>query len=140
MTSEQKERYAAWLHAMPKREALKKLVNQTLSQSVPQTVITAVTASTRVFVGELVAKACEVREEWQAASRKLPTGEDIDDDETIPQRTISENRGPITPDQLREASRRIRKERDGGTPGYMGFSHTGLVNTAPRMNGKKLFR
>jgi transcription initiation factor TFIID subunit 11 len=116
------------------------LVNQTLSQSVPQTVVTAVVASTRVFVGELVDKACEVRDEWQAASRRLPTGEDVNDNESIEKKILPENRGPVTPDQLREALRRVRKERDGATPGMMGFSLSGLEITAPKMNGKRLFR
>jgi hypothetical protein len=97
-------------------------------------------ASTRVFIGELVDTACEVRKEWQAASKTLPTGEEVPDNESIRHRTTDENQGPLTPDQLREALRRVKKERDGGTPGLMGLSMTGLDNTAPKMNGRRLFR
>jgi hypothetical protein len=97
-------------------------------------------ASTRVFIGELVDTACEVRKEWQAASKTLPTGEEVSDDEPIEDRTMDENQGPLTPDQLREALRRVKKERDGGTPGLMGLSLTGLENTTPRTKGRRLFR
>ena len=55
-------------------------------------------ASTRVFIGELVDTACEVRKEWQAASKTLPTGEEVSDNESIRHRTADENQGPLTPD------------------------------------------
>lgn len=50
------------------------------------------------------------------------------------------DRGPLLPDHLREALRRYKKRRTGGTVGFTGLSLEGRENTAPRMGGKKLFR
>jgi transcription initiation factor TFIID subunit 11 len=50
------------------------------------------------------------------------------------------DRGPLLPDHFREAVRRYRKARDGGTTGFTGLSLEGRENAAVRAGGKKLFR
>lgn len=56
-------------------------------------------------------------------------------------KTIDESdRGPLLPDHLREALRRYKKSRAGGSVGYTGLSLEGREVAAPRMGGKKLFR
>jgi transcription initiation factor TFIID subunit 11 len=50
------------------------------------------------------------------------------------------DRGPLLPDHLREALRRYKKRRGGGSVGFTGLSLEGSANTAPRMGGRRLFR
>ena len=56
---------------------------------------------------------------------------------------ISEcDRGPLLPDHLREALRRYKKRRGGGSVGFTGLSLEGRENTAAGMGGggRRLFR
>jgi transcription initiation factor TFIID subunit 11 len=50
------------------------------------------------------------------------------------------NRGPLLPDHLREALRRYKKARKGGTVGFTGLSLEGREIAASRMGGRRLFR
>lgn len=67
-------------HSIYKRSKLRtadvrKLINQTLSQSVPQNVVTVVGAYTKMFAGLLVEGARDVQAEWMAVEDKRPDGE-----------------------------------------------------------------
>lgn len=117
-----------------------KLINYTLSQSIPNSVQVATSAALRVFISSLVDTACQIRKENVLASGKTPLGETLPDDMPAAERTKPEYLGPLTPDHLREALRRYKKERDGGLPGHMGMSLSGMQNTAPKTYGKRLFR
>lgn len=72
MDADQSERYATYRRIRLKRETVRKLVNQTLSQSVPQPVIIAVTSYSKAFIGELIDMALTVRDEWTAARTHIP--------------------------------------------------------------------
>ncbi|KAH7135687.1 hTAFII28-like protein conserved region-domain-containing protein [Dendryphion nanum] len=72
MDSNQSDRYATYRRIRLKREIVRKLVNQTLSQSVPPTVIITVTSYSKSFIGELVDRALTVRDEWAAARTHIP--------------------------------------------------------------------
>lgn len=72
MSPNQSDRYATYRRIRLKREIVRKLVNQTLSQSVPQPVIIAVTSYSKGFIGELVDRALAVRDEWAAVRTHLP--------------------------------------------------------------------
>jgi len=72
MTPAQIDRYATYRRIRLKRETVRKLVNQTLSQSVPQPVIIAVTSYAKSFIGELIDRALTVRDEWAAVRTHLP--------------------------------------------------------------------
>lgn len=50
------------------------------------------------------------------------------------------DRGPLQPDDLREALRRYRRSRGGGSVGYTGISLEGREGVAARMGGRRLFR
>jgi transcription initiation factor TFIID subunit 11 len=115
-------------------------VNHTLSQSVPPAVITTVNGYTKVLLGELIELARDVQLEWQAAAATLPNNEPVSDDTPVCDRIKSENRGPLTPDHLREALRRYKKNRAGGCAGYLGLSLAGREAVAARMGGRRLFR
>ncbi|KAF3040744.1 hypothetical protein E8E12_008718 [Didymella heteroderae] len=72
MTPSQADRYATYRRIRLKRETVRKLVNQTLSQSVPQPVIIAVTSYTKSFMGEIIDRALTVRDEWAVSRTHLP--------------------------------------------------------------------
>jgi transcription initiation factor TFIID subunit 11 len=116
-------------------------VNYSLSQSVPQNVVTVVNGCAKIFVVDLIERALKVQMEWQAASAKLPTGQPTDDDAGLEDRLKMIDRGPLTPDHLREALRRYKKERVGASAGIMGVSLSGMENSAPKRSmAKNIFR
>jgi len=119
---------------------IRKLANHTLSQSVPQGVVSAIGSYLKVFLGEVIEEARRVQIEWQAVEEKFPDGTKIPEDATLKDRIKPEWRGPLTPDHLREALRRIKKDRIGGAGGFQGVSLMGKERTAPKMGGRKLFR
>ncbi|KAK3707626.1 hypothetical protein LTR37_011974 [Vermiconidia calcicola] len=213
------ERYDVWNRAKLRTADVRRLVNQTLSQSVPQNVVTVVSSYTKMFAGMLIEEAREVQAEWLAVERERADGEEnavnkrlkrsfqdsIDEDghklsngikagsrpgsshsdsrpneiaglkqeasssspsqpgtqtqqtngqkedgspeELFPggagglSTSIDEcDRGPLLPDHLREALRRYKKARRGGTVGFTGLSLEGREVAAPRMGGKRLFK
>ena len=64
------DRYTSWHGAKLRSGDVKKLVNQTVSQSVPPPVVLAVQAYTKLFAGMLVEGAREVQGEWMAVERE----------------------------------------------------------------------
>jgi transcription initiation factor TFIID subunit 11 len=69
-------RYDAFYRAKLRPADVRKLVNATLSQSVPANVVTVVGSYTKMFAGMLIEAAREVQDEWIAAQAKRPDGED----------------------------------------------------------------
>lgn len=159
----EQDRFVAFRRANLHRPTVRKLVNQTLSQSVPQSIINVVNGYTKTFVGELLDIALDVQLEWMAAGKEqiarvadhgAATRRDnvmVDVDEALQEKGLDgrdalkerlkvSQRGPIMPDHLREALRRYKRDSVGGAAGFMGFSGEGRENVAARMGGKKLFR
>lgn len=97
MTPAQMDRYATYRRIRLKRETVRKLVNQTLSQSVPQPIIIAVTSYSKTFIGELIDRALTVRDEWSAVRTHLPNPD-------LP--------GPILSQSLGRPSAHIKDERN----------------------------
>jgi transcription initiation factor TFIID subunit 11 len=69
-------RYDSYNRVKLKQADVRRLVNATLSQSVPQNVVTVVMAYTKMFAGMLIESAKEVQDEWLAAEEKRPDGEE----------------------------------------------------------------
>jgi transcription initiation factor TFIID subunit 11 len=212
------ERYDVWNRAKLRTGDLRRLINQTLSQSVPANVVTVVNSYTKMFAGMLIEEAREVQAEWMAMEAERADGEgnpafkrlrrtyepedgpEVDGDETTrpntregnnkangvkneessspanPNSTLTDtvmnetqndstqphdesttplypggagglstsisecDRGPLLPDHLREALRRYRRARKGGTVGFTGMSLEGREVAASRMGGRRLFR
>lgn len=198
------ERYDVWNRAKLRTADVRRLVNQTLSQSVPANVVTVVNSYTKMFAGLLIEQAREVQAEWMVTDKKRADGEEnpvlkklkrsqteigdaqvVNGDESArPKSSGSQNnvkqessssptqpdtqtnghrerstdevypggagglstsleecdRGPLLPDHLREALRRYKKARKGGTVGFTGLSLEGREVAAARMGGRRLFR
>ena len=207
-TRDMGERYDVWNRAKLRTADVRRLVNQTLSQSVPQNVVTVVSSYTKMFAGLLVEEAREVQAEWMAVEEKRADGEgnpvrkkikrahegdgekggDLEEVEIRPKSSHGESktngvvkqeqssrptlpdtqtealqeqsadelypggagglstsidecdRGPLLPDHLREALRRYKKARRGGTVGFTGLSLEGREVAAARMGGRRLFK
>ncbi|KAG6040073.1 hypothetical protein E4U41_001414 [Claviceps citrina] len=112
--SEQYNRYELWRAAKLSDAVVKRVVNATVSQSVPQMVSTAVKAVAKLFAGEIIEAARDVQGEWIMAGEKQadlptpPSSADYEDgDGGLEEPEI--RRGPIRPDHLREAWRRYRR-------------------------------
>ena len=67
------EQLGLWNSIHLNKNTVRKLTNQTLSQSVPASVVNAIAAYTKLFAGEIIDRAREVQGEWVAAAEKLPT-------------------------------------------------------------------
>ncbi|MCJ1258897.1 hypothetical protein MMC24_006731 [Lignoscripta atroalba] len=158
--SDQADRYDMYRRVKLKKETVRKITNQTLSQSVPPSVITTINGFTKVFIGTLVERAREVQQQFADAESSLPSpsptagnNAHTDGDRTI-DKILDDNDdfadstkkpkpiGPLLPDHLREALRRYRRDGEGGGAGLAGISlGLGLQGTgAARLGGKRLFR
>jgi len=126
-TSDQSDRYDLYRRVKLRKETVRRITNQTLSQSVPPAVITTINGYTKIFIGELVEGARKVQTEWMAAED--PDGE-----------VKEKNRGPLLPDHLREALRRYKKAGEGGGAGFQGLSLHGMEGAGPLIGGKRLFK
>lgn len=185
MTPSQSDRYATYRRIKLRPAIVRRLVNQTLSQSVPGPVVTAVTSYSKAFIGELIDRALTVRDEWAAARTHVPNPnlppqlltrgltdafahkpdakpmpnhileaglyknqvdptqgywKEVAKETGLQDRLKECDKGPLTPDHLREALRRYKRDREGGGAGFAGLSLEGPERTLARTGGKRLFR
>lgn len=125
-------------------------MNQTLSQSAPQTVILAIRSVAKLFTGDMIEAARKVQDEWipsddllkeeiKKRMEKLPP---------LPEEVMNEKRplprGPIEPDHLREALRRYKAKGTGGLVGELNLwqaqNCSGVERFATKVQGKRLFK
>jgi len=141
------------------------ITNQTLSQSVPPSVVTTINAFTKIFMGTLIESARDVQKQWSEAEHGIPTppsssgnpalqtfgGDDFGSSQTLDasQQSANENdlpkdgyRGPLLPDHIREAYRRYRKSGTGSAAGISGASvGLGVPGAGvARIREKRMFR
>ncbi|KAG4026687.1 hypothetical protein MFRU_038g00910 [Monilinia fructicola] len=153
---EQFERYTAMRAVKFPDATIRRIVNQTLSQSVPGTVILAVKSVAKQFVGELIEGARKVQTQWIAAGEPnsgfiIPQVEDTDtttatgeqnDEEVKPTEEL--RRAPLQADHLREALRRLRQGNEDGLAGQLSLwqlqQHSGVERFGSRVGGKRLFK
>ncbi|MCJ1475791.1 hypothetical protein MMC13_004455 [Lambiella insularis] len=148
---DQTERYNMYRRVKLKKETVRRITNQTLSQSVPPSVITTINGFAKVFIGTIIERAREVQKQQADAEKSLPspshaTQKDptssptLSDDATGPDKP--EDLGPLLPDHFREALRRYKRAGEGGGAGVEGTSlGLGMSGTgSTRLGGKRLFR
>ncbi|KAB5531328.1 hTAFII28-like protein conserved region-domain-containing protein [Coniochaeta sp. 2T2.1] len=167
---EQFERYAAWRASGLQKPTVRKLVNATVSQSVPENVVLTVRTAAKVFLGDIIESARRIQGEWMdnldekqvddglltpeatPGKEQEPTGADgaaataaaaaaEDDDEAVRK---WHRRGPLRPDHLREALRRYKLAQEGGAVGLHDPWHqqqqSGVERFETRRPGKRLFK
>ncbi|TKA71295.1 hypothetical protein B0A55_07587 [Friedmanniomyces simplex] len=187
VSDDHKARYDSWSRAKLRTADVRRLVNQTLSQSVPANVVLVVSAYAKMFAGMLIEEAREVQGEWMAVEEKRADGgenralkrlkrtQQVEPDAEVggkngegakveakveaydavkpeptspaPGVTLAEevpplypggagglsgeleecDRGPLLPDHLREALRRYKKRRAGGSDESLKAARTGLL-------------
>ncbi|KAI8844269.1 histone-fold-containing protein [Chytridium lagenaria] len=84
-TPERLHRFEVYRRSKLPKGSVKKVLMNILGSTLPQGVITAVAGSGKMFIGEIVEKAIEVKQEWNEP-------------------------GALTPDHIREAFRRYKKD------------------------------
>ena len=94
--SDQMARYETFRRANLNKPSVKKVANQVLNQSITANVATVISGFSKVFAGELIERARDIQAQW---------GDDAPG-------------APLTPEHIREASRRWRIEngKAGGDP------------------------
>ncbi|KAH7165687.1 hypothetical protein EDB81DRAFT_641093 [Dactylonectria macrodidyma] len=152
--SQQYNRYELWRAAKLADSVVKRVVNATVSQSVPQNVSTAVKAVAKLFAGEIIEAARNVQGEWIAAGEKqsdLPTPPPSTTDAAVDDDTaaaaaaveIDLKRGPMRPDHLREAWRRYKLSGESRGVGVQQLWHAQQNSGVDRFStrtGKRLFK
>ncbi|KAM0246229.1 hypothetical protein ACHAP5_004851 [Fusarium lateritium] len=145
--TQQYNRYELWRAAKLADSVVKRVVNATVSQSVPQNVSTAVKAVAKLFAGEMIEAARNVQGEWINAGEKqseLPTPPpSTNDDPAAAEEEIDLKRGPLRPDHLREAWRRYRLSGESRGVGVQQLWHAQQGDGVERFstrNGKRLFK
>ncbi|KAM3555296.1 hypothetical protein ARSEF4850_006067 [Beauveria asiatica] len=126
--SEQYNRYELWRAAKLSDAVVKRVVNATVSQSVPQMVSTAVKAVAKLFAGELIEEARQVQAEWIRAGEhqsELPTPPPPADstEEEKREQELDPKRGPLRPDHLRAAWLRYRASKQSHGVGMQQLWH-----------------
>lgn len=147
--SDQFQRFEAWRSSKLSDATVRRLVNQTLSQSVPPAVILAIKAAAKMFAGDMIEGARKVQTEWLESMPKSH----IDPQTLMPTSSLEnpvwpgddKRRAPLLPDHLREAFRRHMLEADGGLVGQLGLWQQQQQGGVPerggvKMGGKKLFK
>ncbi|KAA6406553.1 MAG: hypothetical protein FRX48_09718 [Lasallia pustulata] len=146
--ADQNDRYDMFRRVKLRKETVRRIANQTLSQSVPPSVITTINGYTKVFIGNLIERAREVQQQYADAETDaeatLPSpppsfAEDArgnggnNSNGSFPNvelpDTVKKNRdrGPLLPDHLREALRRYKRDGEGGGAGLAGFAYKGAM-------------
>ncbi|EFY89843.1 transcription initiation factor TFIID subunit 11 [Metarhizium acridum] len=149
--SEQYNRYELWRAAKLSDAVVKRVVNATVSQSVPQMVSTAVKAVAKLFAGEIIEAARNVQGEWISAGEKQtdlptppPSTDDADNEEEAEEAEEPEvKRGPMRPDHLREAWRRYKLTGESRGVGVQQLWHTQQGSGVERFSTrtrKRLFK
>ncbi|EFX00041.1 2-hydroxyacid dehydrogenase [Grosmannia clavigera kw1407] len=76
MDFDQYERISAWRAAKLPDAVIRRLVNATVSQSVPSSVVTAVRSVTKYFLTDLITNAQSIQSEWISADREAQADEE----------------------------------------------------------------
>lgn len=148
---DQTERYNMYRRVKLKKETVRRITNQTLSQSVPPSVITTISGFAKVFIGTIIERARDVQKQQVDAQRSLPSPSHSSQEASLGPIALvtntaeinrSENLGPLLPDYFREALRRYKRDGEGGGAGVEGTSlGLGMSGTGSmRLSGKRLFR
>ncbi|CAK7245991.1 MAG: hypothetical protein STHCBS139747_007612 [Sporothrix thermara] len=151
MDNDQYERISAWRAAKLPDAVIRRLVNATVSQSVPSSVVTAVRSVTKYFLTDLITRAQEIQDKWIAADNEVQTP----DGKPWPGMVLSRGepevkelyekqsalaipewepeaadlilreppKGPLRPDHLREAWRQYKASVQSKTAGALDLWH-----------------
>ncbi|TDZ38256.1 Transcription initiation factor TFIID subunit 11 [Colletotrichum spinosum] len=147
---DQYDRYELWRAAKLTESVVKRVVNATVSQSVPPNVALAVKSVSKLFIGDLIERAREVQGQWientgeKQSDMPTPPPSTNGDDGEPKQLHKEDKRGPLRPDHLREAWRRYKMSGDRGWVGMQGLWHeqqsSGVERFPVRTGGRRVFK
>ncbi|PSR85773.1 hTAFII28-like protein conserved region-domain-containing protein [Coniella lustricola] len=148
MDADQAERYEMWHAAKLTEATVRRIVNATVSQSVPANVCKAMQSVAKVFVGDLIEASRKVQSEWVTKANEPqaePGPQDGRPRSIHPKAKPKEPlRGALRPDHVREAWRRYKSGAEGGNVGNLGLWHkqqsSGVERFGVRTGGRRLFK
>ncbi|KAL1839548.1 hypothetical protein VTJ49DRAFT_1411 [Mycothermus thermophilus] len=157
LSEDQFNRYENWRAANLSKASVRRLVNATISQSVPENIVLGMRAVAKVFIGDIIESARRVQGEWietlhekqtdlptppPTAPATQDTNSEVEAPEKEPQ--PDDRRGPLRPEHLREAMRRYRKGFEGGGVGMQWVFHQqqqgGVERFPTRTGGRRIFK
>ena len=130
----------------PELTPFPQIVNATLSQSVPHSVVTVVTGISKVFIGMLVERARDIQEQCadtESSPSIRPSNPPSFLDNSTQSGTQKRSVEPLQPDHLREALRRWKKGGEGGGAGFGGLSLDCIGVQGSKvagLGGKRIFK
>ncbi|KAH8654030.1 hTAFII28-like protein conserved region-domain-containing protein [Tricladium varicosporioides] len=143
--SDQMLRYEGYRSVRLPDATTRRIVNQTLSQSAPASVILAVRSVAKMFAGEIIEGARRVQTQWlEASGEDQTTGLPSPPAEGGEPKEKELRRGPLLPDHLRESIRRYKLSQEGGLVGHLGLwqlqQQNGVERFGSKVHGKRLFK
>ena len=142
---EQEHRYNMYKRSTLNKSNLKRIVNQTVSQSVTAMPLIAIGAYGKFFTGEIISHARDVQQDWAKAYDKIQEIEEKKEPQG--ERIPNPHRGGLLPDHLREALRRYKGDGEGAGVGFanvslsmMGLGGSGTWRVGSGSGARRLFR
>ncbi|SPN98960.1 related to transcription initiation factor IID beta chain [Cephalotrichum gorgonifer] len=142
----QYDRYERWRAVRIPEAAVRRLINTTVSQSVPQNAVLLTKLIAKVFLGDIIEGARRVQGEWIEATGEsqcdLPTPPLAPGVEP-PERKSDQPRGPLRPEHLQEAVRRYKASGEGASVGMLGLWNAQQGSGVERFstkNSRRIFR
>ncbi|KAK4462997.1 hTAFII28-like protein conserved region-domain-containing protein, partial [Cladorrhinum samala] len=155
-SEDQFDRFENWRAANLSKAVVRRLINATISQSVPENIVIGMRAVAKVFIGDIIESSRRVQGEWiertgekqtdlptpPATAAPSPDGTT----EQVSQGTAAadDRRGPLRPEHLREAMRRYKVGQEGGGVGMQLVWHqqqqNGVNRFPTRTGGRRIFR
>lgn len=130
LSNGQKARMDSWQRGKLRVADVRKLVNQTLGQSVPQNVVLAVSAYAKMFAGMLIEEARGVQGEWTAVeerAKKLGGNKALE--------RLRKSQMQVEEDTDRHANGGTNGEANGETNGIIKNEPTSPNDSQPVVNG-----
>ncbi|KAK4209966.1 hTAFII28-like protein conserved region-domain-containing protein [Rhypophila decipiens] len=128
------------------KASIRRLINQTISQSVSENIVIASRTISKLHLGSIIESARRIQQEWIAKTGEKQTDLPTPPPELdgVPILSDARNPGPLRPEHLREAVRRHKLAYEAGGVGlnqtWYIQNQSGIERFPMRTGGRRIFR